>query len=144
MGRHSHTLARTHSQHSLTLIHSHAHTRKWHAFISLHDNCERTDAGTDGQIPRASRFLWPAESPLLPSPARFPSRSLPDLHFNWFLSSSALKSLANVFAEHVFYANISGNATGGGGYTRGYPAYPERTRTAVAPDTLQIFIEHDF
>lgn len=110
MGRHSHTLARTHSQHSLTLIHS--HTRKWHAFISLHDNCERTDAGTDGQIPRASRFLWPAESnpPHPPPPARFPSRSLPDLHFNWFLSSSALKSLANVFAEHVFYANISGNA----------------------------------
>lgn len=97
--------------HTRTHSDTRTHTVKWHAFISLHDNCRQTPRKTT-DIPPASRFLcrllsFPF-SDCIPSPAcsLSPARFLfPDLHFNWFLSS-VLKSLANVFGEHVFYANI--------------------------------------
>lgn len=117
--------------HTPIRTHTHTYTFKWHAFISLHDNCRRTQRQMR-DIPPASRFLCrslfvPPSPAFSPFPARF---LFPDLHFNWFLSS-VLKSLANVFGEHVFYANISGTKATRRGpqYTQSteYPLYPGNT-----------------
>lgn len=84
----THTLARTHSQHSLARIHS--HTRKWHAFISLHDNCERTQIRTDPSsksLPLASR---------VPSPA--PPCTFPFTSPSWF----ALQLVSFFFCAEIF------------------------------------------
>lgn len=133
-----------------TLTHTHTHTHTllsgMHSFRSTtivngHRDRRRTSLQqVDSSVAR-SLLTPPLPFVCSSSPARF---LFPDLHFNWFLSS-VLKSLANVFGEHVFYANISSTKA-----TRRGPRYTlsthstRGTRTAVAPDTLQIFIEHDF
>lgn len=106
---HKHTHAHTTHIHTRTLSCTHTLLSGMHSF--------RSTTIVDGRRDRRRTFLQQVGSSVarrflsvspFPLSACFPCLArflFPDLHFNWFLSS-VLKSLANVFGEHVFYANI--------------------------------------